>query len=216
VSRPYWTPMADRLQTGISVLDRQLGGGLPEGTIVLYSADPASQSELLLYELTAARTSLYLTTVRSDQAVRDAFDEVLTRSGDPSVRDVGGEAPLDRANRYIRELPERSNLIVDITDPLERSEPARYRTFLNDLQNHMANTGSIAVLHALKGRSVPPNRDMSEHMADVVFDLMTETDGSEVENRLAIPKFRGGAALDETIKLKLSEEVAIDTSRDIA
>jgi hypothetical protein len=53
-------------------------------------------------------------------------------------------------------------------------------------------------------------------MADVVFDLSTDFEGSEVENRLAVPKFRGGTALDETIKLKLAEGVTVDTSRDIA
>jgi hypothetical protein len=57
---------------------------------------------------------------------------------------------------------------------------------------------------------------MSEHMADVIFDLKTTVSGSEIENRLAVPKFRGGRALDETIKLQLTEQVTIDTSRDIA
>jgi hypothetical protein len=53
-------------------------------------------------------------------------------------------------------------------------------------------------------------------MSDVVFDLQTAVDGAEVENRLAVPKFRGGRAPDETIKLRLSEQVTVDTSRDIA
>jgi hypothetical protein len=53
-------------------------------------------------------------------------------------------------------------------------------------------------------------------MADVIFDLKTTVSGSEIENRLAVPKFRGGRALDETIKLQLTEQVTIDTSRDIA
>ena len=33
---------------------------------------------------------------------------------------------------------------------------------------------------------------------------------------LAVPKFRGGRALEETIKLRLTADVSIDTSRDIA
>ncbi len=208
--------MADRLPTGISVLDRQLGGGIPAGSIVTLSADPASQSELFLQELTAARGTLYLTTIRSDQAVRDAYDRATTRTGNPTIRDVGGDAPLDRANRFIRELPENATLIIDAVDPLEESRSSRYREFLNELQTHMVNTKSIAILHALKGESVPENRDMSEHMADLVFDLRTEITSSEIQNRLAVPKFRGGRALEEPIKLQLSESVTIDTSRDIA
>lgn len=208
--------MMERLPTGITVLDRQLDGGIPAGSIVLLSADPASQSELLLYELTAARGTLYLTSVRSDQAVRDALDRVSGTVGTPTVRDVGGGAPLDGANRLVSNLPEKANLIVDVLDPLERAETARYREFLNQLQTHMMNTQGLAVLHALDGTSVPENRDLSEHMADVIFDLQTEVDGAEVVNRMAIPKFRGGRALEETIKLQLADEVSIDTSRDIA
>lgn len=208
--------MVERLPTGITVLDRQLDGGIPAGSIVLLSAEPASQSELFLYELTAARGTLYLTSVRSDQAVRDALDRVPGTVGNPTVRDVGSGAPLDGANRLVSNLPEKANLIIDVLDPLERTETARYREFLNGLQTHMVNTDGIAVLHALDGTNVPENRDLSEHMADVVFDLQTEVDGAEVVNRMAVPKFRGGRALEETIKLKLADEVSIDTSRDIA
>ncbi|WP_224449706.1 RAD55 family ATPase [Haloprofundus salilacus] len=208
--------MANRLPTGITVLDRQLGGGIPAGSIVTLAATPASQSELLLYELTSTRGTLYLTTVRSDQAVQDALDRVRTKVGRPTVRDIGGDAALDHANRLVQALPEGANLIVDVVDVLERTEPTRYRNFLNELQTHVMNTGGIAVLHALNGRAVPDNRDMTEHMSDAVFELQTQVKGSEIENRLAIPKFRGGRALEETIKLRLTEEVTIDTSRDIA
>jgi KaiC/GvpD/RAD55 family RecA-like ATPase len=207
--------MADRLPTGITVLDRQLDGGIPAGSIILLRAEAASQSELFLYELTAARGTLYLTTVRTEQAVQDALSRCGATVGNPTVRDVSGDAPLDGANRLVHDLPESSNLIIDIVDELERQDRARYRTFFNNLQIHMMNTGGVAVLHALKGTDVP-NRSLSEHMADVVFDLQTNVDGTEVENKLAVPKFRGGAALDETIKLQLAEQVDIDTSRDIA
>ena len=204
------------LETGIEVLDRKLEGGLPAGSIVSFTAAPASQSELLLYELTAARGTLYLTTARSDQAVRDAIDSATTKVGSPTVRDISGSEPLDQANRLIRALPEGANLIIDPVDVLERRERARYRNFLNELQTHMVNTGSIAVLHCLDGDSPPDNRDTTLHMADVVFELTTQVRGTDLENRLTVPKFRGGSALTETIKLELADEVAIDTSRDIA
>jgi KaiC/GvpD/RAD55 family RecA-like ATPase len=207
--------MPERLPTGITVLDRRLDGGIPAGSVVLLRADGASQSELFLYELTAARGTLYLTTIRSEESVRDAVDRCTTSVGNPTIRDIGGDAPLDGANRLVHDLPESSNLIVDVLDELERQERSRYRVFLNNLQIHMANTGGIAVLHALRGGATE-NRPLSEHVADVVFDLQTNIDGTEVENKLSIPKFRGGRAPDETIKLRLMEKVAVDTSRDIA
>lgn len=208
--------MAKRLPTGIDVLDRRFDGGIPRGSVVQFAADPASQSELLLYELTAARGTLYLTTLRSQAAVADAVRNTRTRVGSPTVREIGGDAPLDTANRLVGTLPEGANLIIDVTDPLERMDQTRYRNFLNVLQTTMVNTGSVAFLHCMKGDNEPENRQMTEHVADVVWDLRTTVRGTDVVNHLAVPKFRGGRALDETVKLKLEESVTIDTSRDIA
>lgn len=208
--------MARRLSTGIEVLDRKLDGGLPAGSVVALSAPPASQAELLLYEFTAARRTLYLSLDRDETAVTEALESVPGHTGSPDVRRVQGDAPLDHSQRLFRRLPEDSNLVVDPVDLLERQDQSRYRNFLNDLQNHLHNTGSVAVLHCLDGRSVPDARDLTEHVADVIFQLHTEYAGDSVETRLAVPKFRGGRALSETIKLELAETVRIDTSRDIA
>lgn len=208
--------MSRRLPTGIDVLDRTLSGGIPAGSVVVLSAAPASQSELLLYELTAPRETLYLTTERSTAAVRDAIEHTNAPTGAPEIEQISGEAPLDQANRSLGTLPQSSTLIVDPVDALERCDLARYRRFMNGLQTAMVNTESVAVLHCLSGRSPPEGRDLTEYMADVVFSLDTRVSGESIENRLAVPKFRGGRALSETIKLELGDRVRIDTSRDIA
>ncbi|MFW6436744.1 MAG: RAD55 family ATPase [Halococcoides sp.] len=209
--------MKDRLRTGVDVLDRKLGGGIPAGSIVVVNATPASQAELFLYEITAVRGTLYLSLDRSEEAVRDAIEYTPARTGEPTIRHVSGEAPLDNAGKLVSALPEASNLIIDPLDVLEAQEPpSRFRSFMNDLQNHIFNTGSLAILHCLDGRQVPPLRDSTEHFADVIFQFDTTVDGDDIENRLAIPKFRGGRAPTDIIKLNLAEEVAIDTSRDIA
>ncbi len=209
--------MQDRLRTGIDVLDRKLNGGIPAGSIVVLSADPASQAELFLYELTATRGSLYLSLDRSEQAIRDSLSHSPAHTGEPTVRHVSGEAPLDNASKLVSALPETSNLIIDPLNVLEEQEPpSRFRSFMNDLQNHIFNTGSLAVLHCLDGQSVPPLRDTTEHFADVVFQMDTTIEGDEIENQLSIPKFRGGRAPTNVIKLNLVDEVTIDTSRDIA
>ena len=209
--------MTNRLRTGIDVLDRKLDGGLPAGSIVVLSASPSSQAELFLYELTATRGTLWLSLNRTAESVQHSLENTPAETGDPTVRHISGEAPLDNAGKLISALPETSNLIVDPLDVLESQEPpSRFRSFMNDLQNHIFNTNSLAIMHCLEGRSVPPLRDTSEHFADVVFNLDTKTTGDEIENRLSIPKFRGGRAPADTIKLNLVEDVSIDTSRDIA
>jgi len=208
--------MVGRLEMGIDVLDRKLEGGLPPGCIVAYSASPGSQSELLLYELTAARGTLYLSTERDDDLVRHAIESSRSRVGSPTVRHVNEDDPIAEANRLISALPDGANLIIDTMNVLERADTDTYLEFLNDLKAQMLETGSIAVLHCLKGQHVPPNRSTTEHVADAVFDLRTDLSGMEIENHLAIPKFRGGGAPNEIIKLQLSDRVEIDTSRDIA
>ncbi|PSP77976.1 transcriptional regulator [Halobacteriales archaeon QS_4_69_225] len=208
--------MTERLRTGIDVLDRKLDGGIPEGSVVALAAQPASQAELFLYELTATRGTLYLSLDRRGDFVAASIDTADASTGDPTVRDIAGEAPLDNAAKLVSALPDDSNLIVDPVDVLERQEATRYRNFLNELQNHIYNTGSIALLHCLDGHDVPPLRDTTEHMADIVFELETSVKGDRIENHLAVPKFRGGRALSDVIKLELSDEVDIDTSRDIA
>ena len=207
---------SDRLPTGVDALDRELDGGIPPGSVVAYQAPPASQSELLLYELTNTRPTLYLTTDRTEDAVSDAFDRASCPTGDPQVRFVPGDAPLENARRLFRSLGEGANLVIDPSDTLERTDRNRFQNFLNDLQNHMRNTGSLAVLHCMRGDRTPDLRTTTEHMADVVFDLRQKFDGNEVETRLAVPKFRGGHALTDTIKLELADRVRVDTSRDIA
>jgi KaiC/GvpD/RAD55 family RecA-like ATPase len=197
-------------------LDRELEGGLPPGSVVAYCAPPASQSELLLYELTARRETLYLTTDRSEDAVADAFAKATCPTGDPEIRFVPGDAPLENARRMVRGVGEETNVVIDTGDPLERTDRGRYQRFLNELGNHMQNTGSLAFLHCMDVAADPDMRATTQHMADVVFDLRQQRHGTEVETRLGVSKFRGGRALSETIKLELEEQVRVDTSRDIA
>jgi KaiC/GvpD/RAD55 family RecA-like ATPase len=207
---------SQKLPTGIDVLDRQLNGGLPGGSVVAYRAPPDSQGELLLFELTRARDTLYLTTDRTEQAVTDTLESTPVADPDTRVKYVAGDAPLENAKGMFRDLGENSNLIIDPVDILEGADRTRYRKFLNSLQNHMHNTGSVAVLHCLDGEHPPKQRDTTMHMADAVFDLRMQYDGADVETQLAVPKFRGGNSLSETVKLELGDRVRIDTSRDIA
>ncbi len=209
--------MSGRLRTGFDALDRRLGGGLPAGSVVVLSADPASQAELILYELTVTRGTLYLSLDRSAGAVTASIANTPAETGDPTVRHISGEAPLESASKLISALPEASNLIVDPVDVLEMQEsPPRFRRFLNDLQEQILDTNSLGVIHCLDGQSVPPLRDTTEHFADVVFDLRTDVSGDEVGHRLAIPKFRGGRPPTDIVDIDLSETVSLASGNDTA
>ncbi|MGM0372206.1 MAG: DUF7125 family protein, partial [Halobacteriota archaeon] len=112
--------MAEKLSTGVEVLDRELAGGLPAGSVVAYQAPAASQGELLLYELTRPRETLYLTTIRTEDAVADAIEAAKAPTGDPAIELVTGEDPIDSTRRAVRNAFEGMTVIIDPIDPLER------------------------------------------------------------------------------------------------
>lgn len=207
--------MTETLPTGIDVLDRKLDGGIPPGRIVVLSASPASQSELFLYELASVRETVYLSTERSGSAVRDVLRGTGTDLDTVEVHRVDDD-PLVEADRAVRGLSERTTVVVDPVASLERQDPDRYREFLNELKRRLVENESIAVLHCLDRRTQPDARDTTEYLADIVFDLSMEVRGETLEHHLVVPKFRGGRALEERIKLNLTAEVTIDVSRTIA
>ena len=208
--------MTRMLSTGIDVLDRELDGGLPRGCVLALSASPVSQSELFLYEMAAVRPTVYLTTERTETDVIDGLEGTGTSADDVSVYRIDSKDPLDGARTAIETLPETGTLIVDPIRLFERTDADTYRTFLNDLKTRTAETGSLTLLHCLEGRRVPDQRDRTEYLADVIFDLSTELQGGKIKNSLSIPKFRGGQALPEAIDLDLTADVTIDVSRRIA
>lgn len=207
----------ETLPTGISVLDREFGGGLPSGSVVVLKADPASQSELILDRFSRVRSCRYLTTVRPAAAVTDALTLDPTETDRIEVRDAVDEGTLDAVLTTASDVPEHGTVIIDSIEPLEANDRAAYRDFLNDLRRAVKDVDAVVLVHALKdGTRDPTNRVVTEQIADIVFDLRTTVTGAEIVNRLIVPKFRGGAALAEPLKLKLTDNVTIDTSRDIA
>lgn len=207
-----------RVPTGSPVIDERLNGGIPTGSILSLNAPPDSQAELLLYTLadTQSLETVYITSERSRDAIRDGYERSPISSPTPKIVSVDGESPLDSASDYIKTIPEESIVVIDIINVLENTGGTRYRRFLNQVQNHMINTNSVALLYGLDGESRSENRDITLNMSDIVFTLRTRIDGGDVINELSIPKFRGGTPLDETLTLELTDTVAIDTSRDIA
>jgi KaiC/GvpD/RAD55 family RecA-like ATPase len=208
--------MTKTLETGIEVLDRKLNGGIPAGRVIALSASPASQSELFLYEMAAVRPTIYLTTERTVDDVEKYLQRTATDGDAVDVRRISTDAPLAEARSAAEDLPDGSTFIVDPVRLLESTDPERYRPFLNDLKARIAEVDGLALLHCLEGRDVPPQRDRTEYLADIIFSLSTEVRGGTLQNDLAIPKFRGGEALPESIDLDLTADVTIDVSRKIA
>ena len=205
----------ETLPTGISVLDREFGGGLPSGSVVVLKADPASQSELIVERFSRPRTCRYLTTVRAADAVEPTLSLDDDADRETTVAETDREDPIEDVLAAASDLPDRGTLVIDSIEPLEAVDGARYGSFLTDLRQHVGDADGVALIHAFK-TNTDENRRLTEQVADVIFDLRTTVTSAEIVNRLIVPKFRGGAALEEPLKLKLTDSVSIDTSRDIA
>jgi KaiC/GvpD/RAD55 family RecA-like ATPase len=207
--------VTEAFSTGVPALDRKLDGGVPPGTLVALLAEPASQSELFLTELAERHETLYLSAERSPTAVSRSVG-VSVSANDLAVTALDRDAPVVDALDYVEQLPDGAAVVVDPVDPLERAEAGRYRSFLTELQSAVTNRDAVAVVHALKHGGAPEQRHRTEYMADLVLDLQTVVQGDSVENRLRVPKFRGGRALADTLRVSLTDRIAVDTSRDIA
>lgn len=213
---PTTTTTSPSLRTGIEILDEHLRGGLRPGSVVALLADPTSQSELLLAKIATARPTLYLTFQRTPDAVRRGLPRFGSDVGSLTIEAVSRDEPHETALELISDLDEPTTVIVDPATVIEGTDDERLSSFLNEAGAHLADVGGLLVLHCLRSESPPPGRVTSSYVADVIFDLETDYGWESIENRLVVPKIRGGRPVQHALKLELTDEVLVDTSRDIA
>lgn len=203
--------MGSRLTTGIRSLDKELGGGLPPGSLVVFTTPPDAQSELLLHALARERETLYLTTVRPEEEIRAEF-------GDEQVLSpvyARPDALLSQPETYLERIDADMNVVINTIDEIERGDRDGYLALLNGLKGRLDTAGAIGVLRGLEDAD-SDHRQLTLERADLVWRLDLEVTEQAIETQLIVSKFRGGRALQEPIKLDLTDEVTVDTSRDIS
>lgn len=212
-----------RLSTGSDALDRLLGGGIPSGRMITLVAPPETQGELLLKQLAGARSTLYLSTFRPKWEIQEELaDYVQNRMTDETppidlrVESVSPDGLMDSPGPYLDTLGSESNLIIDSIDEFEVEDRSRYVAFLNKVKAALWETGSLGLFYGMEGTRHHPARTLTLKRSDVVWELRRTVRSNDIDHHLVISKFRGGKALTEPVKLVLTDEVRIDTSRDIA
>jgi hypothetical protein len=201
---------------GFDALDAALGGGLPAGKLSLLAAPADSQSELLLERITTEHEALYVPTERPAEEVTE---QLLAAGDDPMPTDVAqaepGELLYDEAigETY---FPEDGVVVVDPVDAMEEAEREPYLRLLANLRSAAASTGSAVLLHCRRGEDPPALRSTTLGRVDLAMELRRVFHTRKVETYLTIGKHRGGTARVEPIKLVLTDDVEVDTSRDIA
>jgi KaiC/GvpD/RAD55 family RecA-like ATPase len=184
---------ADGLSTGVGLLDRALGGGVPPRHLVALSAVPRAQSEPLLYAMAAANRTRYLSTLRPAAEVEDAIRASVDTSGAAiDVRRVDGDAVLSDPTEYLQGLDQHSLVVIDPTTELEQGDRERYRDFLDTCKRALRNTDSVGLLHCHENTPSVLRRDMTLARADQVWDVRVDVCEGEVRTCLGVTKYRGG------------------------
>lgn len=201
--------MTDRLSTGMGVVDRRLGGGLPPGTLLAVAAPPDSGSEQLLRAVVDAHGGRYLTLLRTEAELDGETPTSVEASH------VRPEGLLGDPDGWIGDISDGSVVVVDPVNELESGPADDYMALLSRLKHWLAETGSIGVLHCLRTATEPANRWLTLGRADWVWHLELTRLPLSVETRLYVTKSRRGRSLPEPLKLELLDGVRVDTSRDI-
>lgn len=205
-----------QLSTGLPFLDRQIGGGLRVGSLLALEAPPGSQSELLLAQLLGTHRTVYVSTSRSEDEVREWATAKAGTVADLTVESLTSEAIIDTPTSVTDPLSPESVLILDPVNGLETAPRQRYLDALNHLKQELRATESVGVVHCVGRDRAPAHRCLTLNRADNVWELEVQALSRDIKTRLLVTKSRYGYSLTEPIPLVLTDRVRIDTSRRIA
>lgn len=231
------------LSSGIYVLDRSIGGGLPAGSVVYFSASTKSMSEVFLYQFTQARKTYYFCTERRPKYTKqdilhmnfDTKDVVfvdvygsyyLTAHGE-MIDNVGNEyvdakiiefTEYNLQNILSEESETEVNIIIDTFSFYQNLNVNRgaIRRLLNIIYETTKETGGLTFLYGLKDANSNFMENEILNICDAIFDVDLEKTGDKIVSKLSVPKIRGMNPSAEMIKFKIGDGIQIDTSRDIA
>jgi archaellum biogenesis ATPase FlaH len=228
-----------RLPTGIDILDRNINGGLPAGSLVYFSADPKSMPEVFLYELSAPRKTYYIITHTSPVYVKRNMDELDLRYDSIEFIDLHEEyynrilpATSDRHVAAKKLVSYLGVLLNELKKKGDRNFTIIFDSFsflvdlgidvdmlkrlLDEIHAIISEKDGICYLMMVKGMHHESVENRIQYWCDVIFDIDIERKGDKIVNKLALPKIRGMTPVTDYIKFKVTDRITIDTSKDIA
>lgn len=196
-----------RLQSGISELDRVLGGGIVPGSVVLLAGDPGIGKSTLLLQLAAKIKSLYISGEESVQQVKLRADRLGIKSKELYIIP---ETNVDVATESIREdgykLVVADSIQTLVTDDLNSAAGSvgQVRESAYRLHRLAKESGTAVFLigHVTKEGSVAGPKVL-EHLVDTV--LFLEGEQHHAFRILSASKNRFGP-VDEIGVFELSEK----------
>ncbi|AEA46240.1 RAD55 family ATPase [Archaeoglobus veneficus] len=225
--------------TGITLLDKRLDGGLPEGSLVCVYASPISMPEAFLYQFASVTQTYYFITSRPAQYVKENIEAMGFSAENIEFIDVFSQYYLNEYGQFVLEDRYRDKEIFDFVDHHINEILAKQDDYvvifdsisfflkldvgrglkewlINKLYIASKQSKNLFYIYLMKGVHSEDIVNMVMDICDVIFDIDSERVGDRISSRLAIPKIRNKPPMMETFKFYISEGVQIDTSRDIA
>jgi len=224
--------------TGITILDRNLGGGLPSGSVVYLSGDPESMSEMFLHQVTQTRKTYYVVTGRKPQYVAqniqtmgydiseitfiDIYSEYYLTAQGELVDNVGNEYVdnqiIDFMIYNLQNIgaEEEFNGVNILFDTFSfflnlNVNVGQIKKLMNVIYETTKEFDGLTYLYGLKNTHDRAIENEIINACDVVFDIELLRSSDEIVSRLSIPKIRGMAPITDMLKFKISDGIQIDT-----
>jgi DNA repair protein RadA/Sms len=166
----------NRLSTGLSELDRTLGGGLVDGSVVLIGGDPGiGKSTLILQALAAINASSTTLYVSGEESAEQVSERAIRLGIKEDILFIG-ETHLEKIIKISKDLRPKV-IVIDsiqtmVTD-LSNSAPGsvtQVRDCAAQLTQYAKQTNTILLMigHVTKGGALAGPRIL-EHMVDAVL-----------------------------------------------
>jgi len=231
------------LSSGIYVLDRSIGGGIPGGSVIYISASTKSMSEVFLYQFTQSRKTYYFCSERRPKYVKqdienmnfdtsqivfvDVYGSYFMSTHGEMIDNVGNEYVDAKIVEFLEYnlnsiLSEETNgdinIIIDTFTFFMNLNlnSGIIRRLMNIIYETTKETGGLTFLYSLKDSHDQKLENEVVNTCDAIFDVDIEKTGDKIINKLSVPKIRGMTPTTEMIKFKIGEGIQIDTSKDIA
>lgn len=176
--------MRGKCTTGLSGLDAQLGGGVPEGSCVLLMGYPMNAQELLAYQFgSAVPKALLVSTNRPKDEVESAMEGIgLTGTG-VDVRFAG--------NRLVKPTKDVRFILDNISDVKDRIGWDDTLAYLDEVRETVRKGGETALIIAYTGLHTEPEMTRLQMWADGVMELGFDRQGFGLYPFLKVTKMRG-------------------------